>query len=342
VLADAGFAAGIDTDRIGGFGASLGGEAMALLLGARLTTSVNLRCSDTVRDPRIKAAVAYVPYAGYPFLPAFCSGQAGAAGVNRPFLAISGTADTTAPIGMMEQAMERFTSSRYLVELIGGQHEFRPDDAGDLFTWMVEFLNAYLDVRTDPRAMARFIRMNSVNGGRHDDLILDVHLPFANTNGEVQQLEFYNTILDHYFITGGPDEIDNIQHGRAGPGWQLTGQAFKGWLLPPPATFMGVAPVCRFYGAADGGPNSHFYTASAEECAIVRSHRGWYYEGTGFYILPVTNQRCPDGYLAVNRTYNNGFPRNDSNHRMSTSDSTMREMQRLGWSYEGISMCSRP
>ena len=52
---------------------------------------------------------------------------------------------------MTEQAINRMSSSRYLVELVGGQHELRPEDAGDVLTWMVTFLNAYLDVRTDPR-----------------------------------------------------------------------------------------------------------------------------------------------------------------------------------------------
>src|SRR5688572_6028748 len=56
LLAHPGFAPAIDTERIGGFGASAGGQAMANLLGARMTTSLNLTCSDTVRDPRIKAA----------------------------------------------------------------------------------------------------------------------------------------------------------------------------------------------------------------------------------------------------------------------------------------------
>ena len=30
---------------------------------------------------------------------------------------------------------------------------------------------------------------------------------------------------------------------------------------------------------------------------------------------------CADGLIAVNRAYNNGFLRNDSNHRFTTSDS---------------------
>jgi dienelactone hydrolase len=203
LLSHQGFAPGIDSGRIGGFGASLGGEAMAHLLGARITSSLAKSCDDTERDPRIRAAVTYVPYSGQSFLPAFCDDQSGAAGVDRPFLAIAGTEDTTAPIKLTEQAVNRMGSSRYLVELVGGQHELRPEDAADVLTWMVTFLNAYLDVHA--AAMARFIKMRQVNGGREDNIIVDVHVPFANTNGETRALEFYNTILSHYFIAAGQD-----------------------------------------------------------------------------------------------------------------------------------------
>jgi fermentation-respiration switch protein FrsA (DUF1100 family) len=339
ILANPGYSPGIDTDRIVGFGASLGGEAMMLLAGAKLTTSTGLDCSDPVHDPRIKAMVGYVPFAGYSFLPAFCAGQSGAKGVNRPFLAISGTADTTAPLGMAEEAVDQFQSSRYMVELIGGQHELRPEDAGDLFTWTLTFLDAYVPNPFDPGAMTRFIRMNGVVGGRTDDVILDVHVPLANTNGDTNVLEFHNTVLDHYFMAAGAGEIQGILNGAAGPGWELTGQSFKAWLTAPdPAA--GAVPVCRFYGA---GPNSHFFTASADECAIVKRDTGWFFEGTGFYLQPVdANRQCPAGFLQVERAYNNGFPRNDSNHRFTTSDSTLRAMGQKGWTIEGPVMCARP
>ncbi len=343
LLADPGFAPGIDQQRIGGFGASMGGEAMAFLLGAKATTSIDKDCSDTVRDPRIRAAVGYVPYAGQSFLPAFCSGQEGAKGVNRPYLAMSGTADITAPIVQAQQAVNNFASSHYLVQLVGGKHELRPEDADDLFTWSVTFLDAYLDVATDPGAMARFIRMDGVTGGRDDNLVVDVHVPFAPAQGDAGVVEFYNTILGHYFMAAGPGEVDGIDHGAAGPGWERTGESFKAWLTMPADAFTLAVPVCRFYGTPAGGPNSHFFTASASECATVKGAGGWYYEGVGFYIRPVDGDgRCPDGYLEVNRAYNLGFPRNDSNHRFSTSDSTMAEMARKGWGVEGAVMCALP
>jgi hypothetical protein len=337
------YSAGIDRDRIGGFGASLGGEAMALLAGAKLTTSLADGCDATEQDERLRAVVGYVPYAGYSFLPAFCRGQEGAKDVRKPYLAIAGTFDTTAPITSSERAVQQMGSSRYMVALEGGMHELRPQDAGDVLTWMVTFLNAYLDVKADPTAMARFIRMNQVVGGRIDNMIVDHHVPFANQGGEVRSVEFYHPVLDHFFLAAGQDEIDILRAGGGGGGWQETGETFKVWPFMPSDTLVAASPVCRFYGARAGGPNSHFFTASPPECELVKQAGGWYYEGIGFYIRPVGNPRVyPAGWLSVNRAYNRGAVRNDSNHRFTTSDSAIREMGDKGWAVEGTVMCARP
>jgi len=344
LLAHPGYSPAIDAERIGGFGASMGGQAMAHLLGARITTSLGLACSETVQDPRIKAAFAYVPYSGQSWLPSFCDDQRGAEGVTRPFMAMTGSQDTTAQEGLTEQAIHRMKGSRYMVSLLGGEHELRTQDAGDLFTWMLTFFNAYLDVRVDPGAMARLIKMAQVQGGRDDSLVVDVHVPtsFDTANFERPAREFYNTQLDHYFMAAGQDEVDIILAGGAGPGWVLTNESFKVFSQLPPDTFTNVTPVCRFYGALAGGPNSHFFTASPGECEFVKGAGGWYYEGIGFNVVPQGSGNCPSGMLEVNRAYNDRFSTNDSNHRYSTSDSTLREMSRRGWIVEGTVWCSRP
>jgi predicted dienelactone hydrolase len=340
VLAHPGFAPAIDTTRIAGFGASLGGEAMAVLLGARLTTTLGGHCSDGIVDTRIRAAVGYVPFAGYSFLPAFCEGNSGAAGVNRPYLAISGTADTTAPINMAEAAVRKFGSSRYLVELVGGEHELRPEDVGDLFTWMVTFLRAYLQVPEYPQAMGQLIRMNGVAGGRQDDLLIDVHVPFAAaSSNERTAIEFYNPVLNHYFTTADAGEIGAVDRGEFGA-WQPTGLGFKAEAVPPPGVPTRVA-VCRFRAAFHDMTYS-FYTGDAGECESVKRNPAWRYLGVSFYAVPATGNTCPDGYLGVHRAYNNGYVRNDSNHRYTTSDSMMRDTQAAGWKFEGTVLCSPP
>lgn len=356
VLLASQYAPAVDAGRIGGFGASLGGEAMALLAGANITSTVGAHCETRVpHDSRIRAYAGYVPFGGWSFLPAFCQGQSGAAGVSKPFLAISGTADTTAPIGVWQQALEQFAGSRFQVSLDGGQHELRPEDVGDVFTWTITFLRAYLDVPEQSSSslepMARFIKMKSIVGGRQDDIVVDIHLPLTETRtfpppvpGTARAIEFYNTTLKHYFVAAGADEIANIRGGLEGPGWVETGQSFKVFgAMPSDTSLSQVAPVCRFYGVPAGGPNSHFFTASPTECDNVKHSMGWYYEGIGFYILPVpSNGQCPAGFLSVNRAYNQGAARNDSNHRFTTSDSTIREMGRNGWIVEGTVMCALP
>jgi hypothetical protein len=343
LLAHPGFGPAIDAERIGGFGASMGGQAMANLLGARLTVGLGLACRETVRDPRIKAAVGLVPYAGQTFLPSFCDDQNGAADVQRPYLALSGTADTTAPIKMMEQALNRFSSSRYLVALQDVPHEYRSEYRGDVLTWSVAFLRAYLGVAEDPAAMARFIRMAGVAGGPEDVLRVDVHVPGLARGDEATVFEFYNEILGHYFVAASGYEVGLILAGGAGPGWKLTGQSFKAWPPNLPAAPSTVSPVCRFYGRPAGGPNSHFFTASPDECEFVKRAGGWYYEGIGFFATPpLASGGCPDGYLRVQRAYNQGFPLKDSNHRYTTSDSTWREMQTQGWALEGVAWCALP
>ncbi len=352
LLGDARYSRAIDYERIGGFGASLGGEAMMHLMGAGITTTLGFECHDAPSDPRIKAAVAFVPYAGQNFLPAFCEGQSSAANITKPFLALSGNFDTTAPIRMMEMAANRMKGSRYLVQLDGVPHQFEPEYAGDLMTWMTTFLSAYLNVPWDSGAMGRFIRMNSVEGGPADHVTIDVHVPLPPVAGEVPVREFRNRILDHYFIAATQEEIDFIARGAAGSGWELTGQSFKAWKAPvvggpvgPPVYAGATDPVCRFYGGANGGPNSHFFTAVQGECDFVKAGHagGWFYEGIGFVSHAVdSNQRCPEGWLGVNRAFNRRAAQNDSNHRFSTSDSTMREMESQGWSYEATVMCALP
>jgi predicted dienelactone hydrolase len=163
----------IDAERIGGFGASMGGETMMLLGGAGLTTSyfdLGLSWNQVTRDPRIKAAVGYVPYFGQPFLPAFGRDQDGLAGVDLPFLGISGTADTTAPIIEVEIGMSRLTGTRRLVALSGVTHGFDLASTNDIFTWTFTFLDA--EVRGDPEAIRRLSTMGSVAGGGDDSIVI--------------------------------------------------------------------------------------------------------------------------------------------------------------------------
>ena len=162
----------IDNTQIGGFGASMGGETMMLLGGAGLTTSYpGLSWNQVTHDPRIKAAVGYVPYFGQPILlPAFGRGQHGLDGIDLPFLGISGTADTTAPISETKLGMSRLTGTRELVALSGVEHGFDLASTNDIFTWTLTFLDA--EVRGNPAKKMQLSTMASVAGGGDDSVVI--------------------------------------------------------------------------------------------------------------------------------------------------------------------------
>ena len=153
-------------------------------------------------------------------------------------------------------------------------------------------------------------------------------------------IEFYNSILDNYFVTANLGEAASIDSGSAGPGWSRTGNTFNAG---------GSAQVCRFYGSVSPGPNSHFYTIDADECAELKrlqaatptSQRRWNFESLDFASSPPVGGTCPAGKVPVYRAYNNGFTRGiDSNHRITRNFSAILEVMNRGWSNEGVVMCA--
>jgi predicted dienelactone hydrolase len=164
----------VDAAQVGGFGVSMGGETMMLLGGAGLTTSyldMGLSWERITFEPRLKAAVGYIPYFGQPVLPAFGRSQAGLVGVDLPFLGISGTQDKVAPIALTRTGMSRLEGRRILVALEGVEHEFDDGSTDDIFTWILTFLDA--EVRGDTDALQRLSTMGSVEGGGDDSVRLD-------------------------------------------------------------------------------------------------------------------------------------------------------------------------
>lgn len=175
MLADPEWRDHIDATQIGGFGASMGGETLLLMGGAGLTTSPELAQSQVTADPRLKAAVGYVPFFGELFLPAFGRDQSGLDRVTLPYLAISGTADTLAPIIMTEQGINRLTGTRELVSLVGVTHGFDVASNNDIYTWALTFLDA--EVRGNPAARQQLSTMASVAGGGDDRVLITYNGP---------------------------------------------------------------------------------------------------------------------------------------------------------------------
>ena len=111
----------------------------------------------------------------------------------------------------------------------------------------------------------------------------------------------------------------------------------------------GTETVCRYYGDATGGPNSHFYSAEKFECGTLRAlddatpkgKPAWRFERDAFRITVPTNSQCPPNLTPVYRLYNRGSEqRIESNHRYVTSSTEYAAMQAKGWAGEGVHMCA--
>ena len=125
--------------------------------------------------------------------------------------------------------------------------------------------------------------------------------------------------------------------------WRRTGNSFKQG---------GYVSVCRFYGGANGGPNTHFYSADATECNWLKGFGFLSYEGQTFRVnkpLPLaanapagTQASCPTGSKPLYRLYNNASAPGKnyvSNHRYVTSRSVVNAAVAIGWLDEGVGMC---
>lgn len=164
----------------------------------------------------------------------------------------------------------------------------------------------------------------------------------------VTVVEFYNSALDHYFISSLQADINALDSGHFF-GWSRTGLTFQAF-VDQASGGPGVNPVCRFY--IPPPVDSHFLSASPAECAAVLAkvstdpnYRSFVYETpNAFYIaLPdTTTGACPAATMPVYRLWNQ---RVDSNHRYTADPATKALMLAKGYVSEGygpngVAMCT--
>jgi len=166
-----------------------------------------------------------------------------------------------------------------------------------------------------------------------------VKLPPPFVEGEV--IEYVNNDVfpksgaGHFFYAASDYERNLLDQA---PTWKRTGRGFKSG---------GYVSVCRFYGSADPGPNSHFFTADETECNALKQVPFLHYEGQTFRTsLPipataVVRAQCPTKTVPLYRFYNNPAGKGyDGNHRYVTNLNAGNELiARYGWINEGIVMC---
>jgi hypothetical protein len=151
----------------------------------------------------------------------------------------------------------------------------------------------------------------------------------------VPSVEFYNAGLDHYFMTANPSEIGDLDAG-VHRGWTRTGQSFNVYAIGSTG-HPERHPVCRAYGVPAAGLDSHFYSASPEECFAValKFADAWALESDEVFEADLPDEatgQCPNGDVPVYRLWNN---RLDSNHRYTTSTAIRDQMLASGYVAEG-------
>jgi len=156
-------------------------------------------------------------------------------------------------------------------------------------------------------------------------------------------VEFYNATLDHFFVSANVAEIALLDAG-AFTGWKRTGQTWKVFAGQEIGVTRANA-VCRYYGRPEAGLDSHFYSASADECAAVAARFAsfWLLESPNVFQaqLPAPSGACP---LLTQPLYRLFDGRTDVNHRFTTSTALRDAMKARGWITEGygvdaVAMC---
>jgi hypothetical protein len=181
--------------------------------------------------------------------------------------------------------------------------------------------------------------------GPEEALLASLIQPTVPVAPVARAVEFYHAGLDHYFMTAEPAEIEALDVGRL-QGWRRTGLSFN-VVAGPAETAAGTAAVCRYYGRPDAGLDTHFYSASADECAAVGRNwpDRWMLESSNVfrvYMPDTTTGRCPAGTLPIYRAWNQ---RADVNHRFTMDPNVQQTMMGRGHAAEGygdppVAMCS--
>ena len=160
----------------------------------------------------------------------------------------------------------------------------------------------------------------------------------------VTVVEYYHAGLDHYFITGIADEITKLDNGTF-VGWQRTGETFGAYAIGSSGG-IGRRPVCRAYGNPASGLDSHFYSASLDECELTAG-LDWLLEAHEVFQMDLPDPNtgaCPEGGVPIYRVFNQ---RKDANHRYTTSIAIRNQMVARGGVAEGygpnaVVLCGLP
>lgn len=255
ILAHPDFEGHIDAARIGGAGESFGGATMMALLGAKkvnpdfISIAFGTLITTTV-DTRILAASTIVPYAGQGLYSIFGNNGAGAATIDRPFMANSANGDTVTEYSKIQSVIDTIPGVKYLVEYDGEEHSMSDGAFADAYTWTKLFLDAF--IKQDATAVEQLSRIRSANGSGKDSLV-KVTEPDVTLATEPETAKFENNVLsipsifvlDQYYALElnyilGADPIQFVLNSATDiPAQTSTSASFENGVLTVPVVDVG-------------------------------------------------------------------------------------------------------
>jgi Domain of unknown function (DUF5666) len=155
---------------------------------------------------------------------------------------------------------------------------------------------------------------------------------------DVQVVEYVQIGTEHYFMTGSDDDKRLLaQYPNL---YAKTGRSFTAWSPAAAGKPAEAVAVLRFFMPSVA---SHVFTSHAADIALIRQYPaskfsfGFVEEGTAFFAIPATEDRCPSGMKAIYRAFNN---RADANHRYSNDVKLQAAMVKRGFIHENVAFCS--
>ncbi len=153
----------------------------------------------------------------------------------------------------------------------------------------------------------------------------------------VTVVEYYNRVIDSYFITARPTEQTVLD---TAVDFERTGMTFT---ATAGSSSNAANSICRFYiSMASPFTSSHFYGLQTPDCIQVLqiNPAGFSYEGIDFAVGLKVGNSCPAATpLAIYRSFRAGANGRTANHRYTVSQASYNKMASVGWTQEGIAFC---
>ena len=161
---------------------------------------------------------------------------------------------------------------------------------------------------------------------------------FTASAQTVTASEYYNKVLDAYFVTGRANEqaaLDGVAD------FQRTGMTFQA--VAAVSASAAQTKICRFYiSLTSPFTSSHFYGRQGTDCEFLLAQNlaGFTYENYDFATQQPTNGTCPAGTVGIYRGFRAAANGKTPNHRYSASLATYNSAVAAGYVGENITFCA--